>query len=486
MKLRTRHAAAALAIALTVSFTVGAAEPSDTWQQVRSPVDAGWSAERLAAARTKAESIGSAAVMVVESGRVIAAWGDVERRFRSASLRKSLISVLYGNAIARKQIDLDATLESLGIDDIQPLTAEEKRATLRDVISSRSGVYHPAAKVTRGQLQSRPPRGSHAAGTFWFYNNWDFNLAGNILASATGTDPGQAFLREIAAPVGMQDFRAKDFYWEPEPRTTRYPAFDFRISTRDLARLGVLLLNGGRWNGQRVLPESWIKESIRPVTPFGDGSGYGYMWWINAESSKRFGLSLAPGATPSGSYAAEGAGAQILFVLPSKNLVIVHRGDTDFAEGVDETKALELIAEIVRARTGDGKRRVAVAPLKAEPFPVPLKPLVVHEPIALDEKQLAELPGSYVVSPDMKVEIFAHDGRLFISAPGRNDLQILPYQADRFFARSVQLLVDVERGAAGEVVAIRAVLQGRPMRGIRATPAKPATGPAGVSEPDSE
>ncbi|MGZ5433471.1 MAG: serine hydrolase domain-containing protein [Thermoanaerobaculia bacterium] len=466
---------AVLAVAVTLSFNVAAAVPFNPSQQVADPAAAGWSVERLAAARAKAEAIGSAAVMVVDSGRTIAAWGDIERRFRTASLRKSLISVLYGNAVARKQIDLDATLEDLAIDDIQQLTAEEKRTTVRDLLSARSGVYHPAAKVTPGQVRSRPPRGSHAAGTFWFYNNWDFNVAGGLLARATGTDPGELFLREIAKPTGMQDFRAKDFYWEPEPRVTRHPAFDFRISTRDLARLGVLLLNDGRWNGRRVLPESWIKESVRIVTPFGDGSGYGYMWWINPETSSRFGLGLEPGARPSGSYAAEGAGAQILFVLPAKNLVIVHRGDTDLGPEVDETKALALIAEIVRAKTGNGKRRVALRPLQTEPFARALEPLVEYEAIALDESIRSELPGKYVISPQLTVEIFENDGRLFVSAPGRPDVQLHQHQPDRFFARSIQLLVDAERGPGGEIIAIRAVLQGQPMRGVRA-----------ASAPDSE
>ena len=450
-------------IALTLVFNAAAAE----WQQVVDPAEAGWSVERLAAARTKAESIGSAAVMVVDSGRTIVAWGDVERRFRSASLRKSLISVMVGNAVARKQIDLDATLASLGIDDLQPLTAEEKRATVRDLISARSGVYHPAAKVTSGQVESRPERGSHAPGTFWFYNNWDFNVAGVILARATKTDPGELFLRDIAGPAGMQDFRAKDFYWEPEPRVTRHAAFDFRISARDLARLGVVLLNGGVSNGRRVVPEAWIRESIRIVSPLGDGSGYGYMWWIHPETSKYFGLSVAPGERLSGSYAAEGAGAQILFVLPSKNLVIVHRGDTDFGTGVDETKALALIAEIVQAKTGAGARRPAVRPLRAEPFPKTLPPLVEYDPIPVDVSTRAALVGTYDIAPGMKVEIFDHEGRLFIAAPGRPDVQLHGYAKDRYFARSLRLLVDAERGENGEIVAIRAVLQGKRMRGVR-------------------
>src|SRR5919109_1479372 len=69
-----------------------------------------------------------------------------------------------------------ATLAELGIDDQQSLTEAEKRATVADLLGSRSGVYLPAAKEPADMRAERPARGSHAAGEFFFYNNWDFNV----------------------------------------------------------------------------------------------------------------------------------------------------------------------------------------------------------------------------------------------------------------------------------------------------------------------
>jgi CubicO group peptidase (beta-lactamase class C family) len=57
---------------------------------------------------------------------------------------------------------------------------------------------------------SRPPRGSHPAGTFWYHNNWDFNVLGSIYRRRTGEDIFEAIQSRIAAPIGMQEYRVAD------------------------------------------------------------------------------------------------------------------------------------------------------------------------------------------------------------------------------------------------------------------------------------
>lgn len=106
--------------------------------------------------------------MAVWRGRVIVACGDVNREFSAHSVRKSLVSGLYGTAVERGEIDLDATLGELGIDDTTALRLTERGATVRDVISARSGVYLQAAYAPSSQERERPERGSHAPGTHWF------------------------------------------------------------------------------------------------------------------------------------------------------------------------------------------------------------------------------------------------------------------------------------------------------------------------------
>ncbi|MBV9584131.1 MAG: serine hydrolase, partial [Alphaproteobacteria bacterium] len=144
--------------------------PGAEWDHL-APAAAEWSAEQLKAAEDWSGKIGSSAVMVVHHGAIVAEWGDTAARTPLASVRKSLLSALYGMAVERGQIDLKQTVAQLGIDDNEPsLTAEEKTATVRDLLQARSGVYHAALYETPGMAARRPARHSHPPGTFWYYN----------------------------------------------------------------------------------------------------------------------------------------------------------------------------------------------------------------------------------------------------------------------------------------------------------------------------
>ncbi len=130
--------------------------------------DPSWSKEKLNAAVACAEKIGSAAVLVLHDGRVVFSFGDTRHKYMCHSIRKPLLGALYGIYVKKGIIDLDATLEELGIDDIPPsLSAAEKQATIRDLLMSRSGVYHEAAGEHESMIKARPERGSHQNGTFF-------------------------------------------------------------------------------------------------------------------------------------------------------------------------------------------------------------------------------------------------------------------------------------------------------------------------------
>ena len=87
--------------------------PGVEWAWVDSPESMGWSSAKLAMAQAYAERIGSAAVMIVDDGVVIDAWGDLAHKYLCHSMRKSLISALYGIYVAEGKIDLTATLKGL-------------------------------------------------------------------------------------------------------------------------------------------------------------------------------------------------------------------------------------------------------------------------------------------------------------------------------------------------------------------------------------
>lgn len=289
--------------------------------------DPGMNDGRFAPARAFAESIGTAALMVVQGGDVIAQWGDLEKRYKCHSIRKSLLSALIGLHVEGGAIDLGKTLAEVGIDDREGLTEREKSARILDLLMARSGVYHPAGHETEWMKSIKPARHSAGPGTTWCYNNWDFNALGTIFEQLTGRGIFDEFRDRIAAPTGMQDFR-----YDAGRRDGAYAEFDesvhraypFRMSTRDLARFGLLYLHGGRWDDRQVVPEKWVRMSVRPYSPAGERGAYGYMWWVAAGD-----VHFPQMSVPPGTYSARGAGGHYVVVIPALDLVVVHRADTD-------------------------------------------------------------------------------------------------------------------------------------------------------------
>jgi CubicO group peptidase (beta-lactamase class C family) len=224
----------------------------------------------------------------------------------------------------------------------------EKQATVRDLLEARSGVYHPAAYETKGMAEQRPQRGSHAPGTFWYYNNWDFNTLGYIYETATGTKIFEAFYREIAQPVGMQDFRPSDGHYVTSA-DSRFPAYLFDMSARDFARFALLYLHAGKWNNTQVVPEDWVKASTHPYSDSESG-GYGYLWWTGDSAS----ATPQKIPFPKGSFWAEGHLGQYAVVVPSLDLIIVNRVDGDITKReVHKRQMSELVQKVVAAAPGN-------------------------------------------------------------------------------------------------------------------------------------
>jgi CubicO group peptidase (beta-lactamase class C family) len=317
--------------------------------RVISPEDAGWSSKKLEEAKAFAEKINSAAVMVLYDGKVFISWGNVATKYSIHSIRKPLLSALYGIFWGRGKINLSATLEDLNIDDILPaLTPEEKKATVEDLLKSRSGVYHEAAAESRDMIGARPARGSHPHDTFYYYNNWDFNTLGTIFEQMTGAKIFEAFKKEIADPIGMEDFSLDDCRYSYEKDKSKHPAYNFRMTARDMARFGLLYLRKGNWNGRQIIPPEWVEKSTKPYSVVSEemGVGYGYMWNV-----------VLPGGSASnllfegkGGFYHTGVGIHTLSVLPEQKLVYVYRYDTD-GEFQDPGEAtIQLVAMIMNAR----------------------------------------------------------------------------------------------------------------------------------------
>jgi CubicO group peptidase (beta-lactamase class C family) len=302
--------------------------PGDRWEYVaRDALSAyGWSPEGLqkttAFIRDHSHTTG---LVVVDRGRVVYQFGDIQELSYVASVRKSILAMLYGYWIANGTIAPGTTLEALKIDDIGGLLPVETRATIQHLITARSGVFHPAS-YSGDDLAKAPPRGSQTPGSYMLYSNWDFNLAGAVFEQLTGRDIYDEIQAQLAVPLQFEDWDRTVQHKEGDLTVSRYPAYPIWLSTRDMARIGHLMLNEGEWHGRQVISRDWARRIVSVVTPLDQMNpperregyfGYGYMWWV-------FDGPRATGPFK-GAYTARGAVGQWITVFPSLNLVIAHK-----------------------------------------------------------------------------------------------------------------------------------------------------------------
>ena len=375
-----------LSLALTIPLAPTPADelvPGNSWMAYGHAAEAGFDAEALADVHASWRDLPSSAFMVIAEGAVVAAWGDVERRFMCHSVRKSFMSGLYGVFHDAGVIELEVTLAELGIDDIDDgLTDAEKTARIEDLLRARSGVYRLAAYEP--PQNPKPPRGSHLPGRNWCYNNWDFNTLCTIFQQVTEQDVFEAFERKFAVPLELEDWRLTDGYYHYELEKSEHPAYPFRMSARDMARFGLLYMRSGRWADERLLSRSWIDRSTCASSngdhPIG---GYGYMWWV---------FNRRPSLAAAGMYAALGVGNQLIAVLPERGLVIVNRANTYEGESTPPGALQGLIEAVLDAQVGSPVESPELVPLAASEAELERRALNLG---AADRELVESLTGTF-------------------------------------------------------------------------------------------
>lgn len=314
---------------------------------------------------------------------------------------------------------------------------------------------------------NRPRRGSAKPGERFWYNNWDFNTLGVIFEQESGERVFEAFERRLATPLGMEDFRLKDTLYELAPSSSKHPAHAFRMSARDLARVGQLFLQRGKWDGRQLIPETWIRESTKMHSDAGGGRGYGYMWWVYPAGGFAADANLKR-LNAVDKFAAVGTGGQMILVLPKEELVIVHRGDTDNDRKVPGGEIWRLAEQIVGAKNGEAVKRPRLTPLTPIPFANPSPPPVERTEIAIDAAALGDYLGEYeqlgTESSGLRVRVHAYEGRLFAQAAGVGEVELFGEGPDRFFAKAQDLQMAFQRDEEGHVNGATAIQGGRPMR----------------------
>ena len=293
-------------------------------------------------------------LIVVYNGEIIheryADGFDVSTRTRTWSTAKSIATTLIGMLVDQGRMSLDAPL---GFDwypmNSSAETDPRKQITLRHVLNMSSGLdtidnrgreyatgsglsyWAGASSVVgaRSRALIREP------GTYWDYENYDTLLAVYAMKLALGGEKAYAEFprRALLDRIGMRNTlvstdRFGDFILSSQVYT----------NARDLARFGLLYLQNGMWDGERLISQDWI-DFVRTPAPatVGKGGYYGGQWWLVPEGRDD---------VPTDAYSTSGNRGQYTIVVPSHNMVIVRRGLDYGRQGFDR---LSLTREVLKA-----------------------------------------------------------------------------------------------------------------------------------------
>lgn len=276
---------------------------------------------------------GATSLLVMRSDLVLAeryapGW-SADRPREVASVAKSLVAVLIGMAIDDGFIrDLDQP----AADFIPQWAGDDRRGiTLRHLMSMTSGLDDAglALRGVRGDqfaLNAAAPLRA-PPGTRWAYNTPAYHLLFHILVRATGETVEAYAARRLLGPLGMNHTRwiTNGGQGADGPVTNYYSAAS---TARDLARLGTLVMDEGRWDGRPLIRAGFVREMITPSQAL--NPSYGLLWWCNARpGSDATGLIRGHRfpRSPRETVAALGAGGQALMLVPSLRLVVVRQGD---------------------------------------------------------------------------------------------------------------------------------------------------------------
>jgi CubicO group peptidase (beta-lactamase class C family) len=269
--------------------------------EATAPEPQGMSADAMAATLRAGEALpGLRALLVARRGLLVA-----ERYYSGAtaeglqpvnSATKSVCSMLVGLALRDGLLNsLDDTVAELIPDAVADVPDSPAASiTLRQILSGRSGLaFDPmnfgqlaAAKALVRYALSRPAVPVAPPG--WSYNDAMVSLIAPILERAQGADLAVLAARQLFDQLGIARFE-----WRRDRDGNPLAPGGLALRPRDLLKLAALMLDGGRWQGRQVLPESWVTESLTPRGPatWRPGPvadvGYGFLWFTGSLHGRR-------------------------------------------------------------------------------------------------------------------------------------------------------------------------------------------------------
>ncbi|RZJ36204.1 MAG: class C beta-lactamase-related serine hydrolase [Flavobacterium sp.] len=293
---------------------------SDVWE-TESVAEAGWNEAAVAPLLDYLEAKHSKSFIVLHNGRIVLEnyfnGHSIDSNWYWASAGKTLTSTMTGIAQQESLLNLDDRVSDYLGSGWTSLTPEkENLITLRHLLTMTSGLED----IANGDCVA-PECLTYVAdaGTRWAYHNVYVKLQ-DVIAAASGETFSDYFNAKLRDKIGMNGV------WLPMDNNIVYWS-----TSRSMARFGLLMLNRGNWNGETILNETYFNQATQ--TSQNINLSYGYLWWLDVKQSYHmpqtqleFNGSIIPGA-PSDMYMALGKNDQKIYVIPSRNIVIIRMGD---------------------------------------------------------------------------------------------------------------------------------------------------------------
>lgn len=264
------------------------------------------------------------AAVIVKNGYIIDVYYkdgyDETSSFLLHSASKSVTSALVGIAIEQGYIEsVDTPLAQYFPELYDREDTRWQRITIRHLLTHTSGIdcgdteFEDEWRASDNWIEfvlNRPM--AHEPGTFFNYSTANTHLLCAVLQQATGEDLYEFGKEYLFDPVGMDSVRI-----DTDAQGISDGGNGIYMDIYDMARFGLLYLNGGEWQGRQVIPAEWVEESTTLQFERDSGSAdYGYQWWV-----RTFGDNDYP------AFFAQGHAGQYIFVVPDLELIIAFTGD---------------------------------------------------------------------------------------------------------------------------------------------------------------
>ena len=252
-------------------------------------------------------------VVVVRSGHVIFEYyksGSNQDTLRNTeSVTKSVLSLLVGIAIDQRAIaSLDQPIAALlPTGTTAAIGANRQPVTIKHLLTMKAG-FATSGRVSRADSDNPQYLANRSVkaqpGAEFLYDNLATNLLAIVLENATGQGAAEFARRRLFGPLGIDSLD-----WQKGPNGHNYGSSGLSLRTRDMAKLGQLMLQEGMWNEQQLISKSYAGEAVQRQTSAGEPP-YGYMWW------------LPPSSTARQTFFASGFGGQLIWVHTPLDLVV--------------------------------------------------------------------------------------------------------------------------------------------------------------------